>query len=71
MNPRLKALMVRYLLCNPAEIEPHKSLKELGGHDWQIIEMAMEFETIFNVPMDADKALSLLKVSDWERLISG
>lgn len=51
------------------DVTPKKTLRELGAADWQIIEMAREFDTLFKVPMDADKATSLRKVSDWEKLI--
>jgi hypothetical protein len=69
MNANLKALVARYMKCRASDVTSEKTLKELGAQDWQIIEMAMEFETLFKVPMDADKAIALKKVSDWEELI--
>jgi hypothetical protein len=70
MNSKLRELFVRYFKCKPSDIKSEITLKELRAQEWQIIEMAMEFEAIFNIPMDADKAISLKKVSDWELLIS-
>jgi acyl carrier protein len=32
--------------------------------------MGMEFEAEFGVELEADKALSLKKVSDWEKLLT-
>jgi acyl carrier protein len=69
MNPDLKNLMVRYFKCKAKDVYPDQSLRSLGAENWQIIEMAMEFEDRFGIPMDADKALSMKKVSDWARLI--
>ena len=70
MKTKLQALMARYLKCKASDVTSDKTLKQLGAQDWQIIEMAMEFEAKFRVPMDADKALALKRVSDWEKLIS-
>lgn len=70
MNKELQLLISRYIKCDISEITSDRELKSLGAADWQIIEMAMEFEMIFKVPMDADKALSLGRVADWEKLIT-
>ena len=69
MNSQLKELFTRYFKCTSSDITLESKLKDLGAKDWQIIEMAMEFESTFNIPMDADKALSMKKVSDWEKLL--
>jgi len=69
MNAKLKSLMGRHFKCKASLVSPEKTLRSLGAHDWQILDMAIDFEVLFDVPMDADKALSLKKVSDWERLI--
>lgn len=61
--------MARSFDCSPDQVTSNATLSQLGAKKWQIIEMAMEFEDVFGVPMDADKALSLKKVSDWEKLI--
>jgi hypothetical protein len=69
MNNELQLLMARYFKCKISDITLQKTLKSLGAVDWQIIEMSMEFELMFKIRMDADKALSLKKVSDWNSLI--
>jgi acyl carrier protein len=70
MNSKLKEMMARYFKIKASEVNSSKTLKSLGAQDWQVIEMAMEFEDKFGVQMDADRALSLKKVSDWEKLIT-
>ena len=69
MNNKIRSLMVRYFNCKPTDVTTNTTLIALGAQEWQIIEMAMEFESVFGVSMDAEKALSLKKVSDWENLI--
>jgi acyl carrier protein len=69
IDNRLLELISRYLKVNPSKISSDTKLKDIGAQDWQIIEMAMEFEPIFKINMDANKALSLEKVKDWENLI--
>lgn len=63
-------MMARYFKCRAADVEPDKSLAALGAKQSQIIRMAAEFEATFNVSMDADKALALKRVLDWDKLIN-
>jgi acyl carrier protein len=70
IDNRLLELISRYLKVNPSKISSDTKLKDIGAQDWQIIEMAMEFEAMFKINMDADKALSLEKVNDWEELFN-